>query len=124
MRIPNLKKMLVNTKVHEAMVSRVHGEKWRKTGFGESVMAGLLFPTNTFSRLTSQMVFNNIREDFLDDNKALEQIKEASGQPAHVRVEAFPERMLEAEVKTVATVASQQDWMSADVKLYQAMVAI
>jgi HlyD family secretion protein len=124
MRIPNLKKMLVNTKIHEAMVSRVHGEKWRKTGFGESIHAGVLFPTDTFARLTSVMTFNAIREEFLDDNRAAEMIKEASGQPAHVRVEAFPERMLEAEVKSVASVAAQQDWMSADVKLYQAMVAI
>src|SRR5262249_21385015 len=41
MRIPNLTKMVVNTRVHEAMISKVRGEVWRKTGFGEAVQASL-----------------------------------------------------------------------------------
>src|SRR5208337_785181 len=32
MRIPDLSKMLVNTKVHEALVSHLRGDKWKKTG--------------------------------------------------------------------------------------------
>src|SRR5205085_10096451 len=35
MQIPDLTKMIVNTKIHEAMVSRVKGEQWRATGFGQ-----------------------------------------------------------------------------------------
>src|SRR5262249_29330244 len=50
MRIPDLSRMVVNTKVHEAMVSRVRGEKWRKTGFTESLQAGLLMAPNALSR--------------------------------------------------------------------------
>src|SRR5262249_38690315 len=42
MRIPNLLKMLVNTRVHEAMMSRVRGEEYRRTGFGDCVRAALL----------------------------------------------------------------------------------
>src|SRR5258708_30062325 len=42
MRIPDLSKMIVNTRVHEAMVSRVKGEACQKTGFTESVQAGPL----------------------------------------------------------------------------------
>lgn len=71
MRIPDLNNMLVNTKVHEAMVSRV-----------------------------------------------------LAGQPARIRIDAFPAQGLTGKVKTVGTVASQQDWLSADVKVYQTMVAI
>lgn len=71
MRIPNLNKMQVNTRVHEAMVSRVR-----------------------------------------------------SDQPAQVRVDAFPDRTLRAHVESVATVAAQQDFLSADVKVYQTIVAI
>ena len=56
-RIPDLSKMVVNTKVHEAMVSRLQ-----------------------------------------------------AGQKAVARVDAFPERTLRAHIKSVATVASQQDW--------------
>src|SRR5262249_49761983 len=71
MRIPDLDHMLVNTRVHEAMVAR-------------------------------------LRE----------------GQPASVRVDAHAGQLLPGHVKSVATVAAQQDWMSADVKVYTTMVAI
>jgi multidrug resistance efflux pump len=71
MQIPDLKHMLVNTKVHEAMVSRVH-----------------------------------------------------KGQPALVRVDSFPDRPLHGQVDSIATISSQQDFMSADVKVYTTKVAI
>src|SRR5262249_20726394 len=71
MQIPDLEHMLVNTKVHEALVSKVH-----------------------------------------------------KGQPAKVRVDAYPDRAYPASVDSVATISSQQDWMSADVKVYTTKVAI
>jgi HlyD family secretion protein len=71
MQIPELKHMLVNTKVHEALVAKVH-----------------------------------------------------HGQKAIVRVDSFPDRSMRAEVDSVATVAAQQDWMAADVKVYTTKVAI
>ncbi len=71
MQIPNLKKMMVNTKVHEALVSRVK-----------------------------------------------------SGQPARIRVDSFPDRILNGHVETVATVSSSQDFFSADVKVYTTKVYI
>jgi HlyD family secretion protein len=83
MRIPDLNKMLVNTKVHEAQVSRLRGEERDASG-------NLLYP----------------------------------GMPAHVRLDSYPDRVLRGHVKSVATVASQQDFFSADVKVYQTMVAI
>lgn len=71
MRIPNLDRMMVNTKVHEAMVSKVR-----------------------------------------------------QGQPAVIRIDAFPDQILKGHVEQVATVADAQDRMSADVKVYKTMVAI
>lgn len=71
MQIPNLRRMLVNTKVHEAMVSRV-----------------------------------------------------TSGQPAQIRVDSFPDRILHGHVDLVATVSSQQDFYSTDVKVYTTKVRI
>ncbi len=71
MQIPDLRNMLVNTKVHEALVSRVK-----------------------------------------------------AGQPATVRVESFPDRVLHGKVESVATVAAAQDWLSSDVKVYTTKVAI
>src|SRR5205823_14438270 len=42
MRIPALRRMLVNTKVHEAMVSRIKGDIWQPTGFVDTLRAALL----------------------------------------------------------------------------------
>jgi HlyD family secretion protein len=83
MRIPDLRHMLVNTRVHEALVSNIRGETRDADG----------------------------KIDF-------------RGQEARVRVDAYPDRDLNAHVKTVATVAAQSDWMSADVKMYVTMIAI
>jgi multidrug efflux pump subunit AcrA (membrane-fusion protein) len=46
------------------------------------------------------------------------------GLPALVRVDSQPGRMLKAHVASVSSVAAQQDWMSPDVKVYQAYVEI
>jgi HlyD family secretion protein len=71
MQIPDLRHMLVNTKVHEALITRVH-----------------------------------------------------PGQPALIRVDSTSGQMLHGHVESVATVAAQQDWMAADVKVYTTKVAI
>jgi biotin carboxyl carrier protein len=71
MQIPNLRRMLVNTRVHEALVSRV-----------------------------------------------------TSGQPAIIRVDSFPDRVLHGHVDQVATVSSQADFYSSDVKVYTTKVRI
>jgi HlyD family secretion protein len=78
LQIPDLSQMLVNVRVHEALVSHLHNE---------------------------------------EDDKS-------SGQEAQIRVDAYPNRILKGHVKRVDTVASQQDWFSADVKLYKTLVAI
>jgi len=83
MRITDLSKMLVNTKVHEALVSHLRGEE--HDAYGKLLYTGM---------------------------------------PAHVRLDSYPDRILTGHVKSVATVASQQDFFSADVKVYQTMVAI
>jgi HlyD family secretion protein len=120
MRIPDLRRMLVNTKVHEAMVSRVHGELWQTTGFTDTLRAALLINNDATSRLLGQHALFEMKDKFRDQ----EMQKVIDGQKATVRVDAFPERVLPGHIKSVATVAAQQDWMSADVKVYQTMVSI
>ncbi len=46
------------------------------------------------------------------------------GLPALVRVDAFPDRLLHGRVESVAAVASQPDWLAADVKVYATQVTI
>jgi multidrug efflux pump subunit AcrA (membrane-fusion protein) len=65
----------------------------------------------------SQMLVNvRIHEAFINHMK--------EGLPATVRVDAVSGKVLRAHVKNVANVASPQDWMSPDVKVYQAYVEI
>lgn len=119
-RIPDLKHMLVNTKVHEAMVSKVKGEDWKLTGFGDSIRTVLTATPDALTNLLAGFAFTEIREQYRDK----EQQQIFGGQKARIRVDAFPERILQGHVKSVATVAGQMDWISADVKTYQTMVAI
>ena len=120
MRIPDLRHMLVNTKVHEALVSRVKAELTRPTGFGDCYRAALLATPDALTRLIAESAFAEVRDKFTD--KEHEEV--FGGQPAAVRVDAFPDRILKGHVKSVATISAQQDWLSADVKVYQTMVSI
>jgi HlyD family secretion protein len=47
-----------------------------------------------------------------------------AGQLATVRIDAFPDRLLRGQVRSVATVPSQQDFLSGDVKLYPTTIAL
>jgi HlyD family secretion protein len=120
MRIPDLRRMLVNTKVHEAMVSRIKGDIWQPTGFVDTLRAAMMFTPDGLTRLLGQHAVPDIRDRMRD----YEMKRVFDGMRASIRIDAFPDRTLQGHVKSVATVASQQDWMSADVKLYQTMVAI
>jgi HlyD family secretion protein len=71
MQVPDLRHMIVNTKVHEAFIRRVH-----------------------------------------------------AGQKATIRVDSSGDKTLHGEVEAVASVPSQQDFMSADVKVYATRVVI
>jgi multidrug resistance efflux pump len=71
LRIADLKRFLVNTRIHEALIARVR-----------------------------------------------------VGQTATVRVDAFLLRQFRGRVKAVANVASPQDWLSADVKVYPVVVEL
>lgn len=125
LRIPDLSQMVVNTKVHEAMVSKVRGERFKSTGFSDCVQATILLShLNPFLNLTTLVGFSEVRNAFSEQNHNLELVLISQGQMARVRIDAFPDRILRGHVKTVATMASQTDWMSSDVKVYQTMVAI
>lgn len=121
MRIPNLSRMLVNTRVHEAMVSRLRGETTRPTGFSEAQQVAMTIGRSPLAAALSEVVYDiEFRPQFRErDVKVI-----ASGQPALIRVESFPSKIYKGHVKTVATVPSAADFLTSDVKVYQTMVAI
>lgn len=122
LRIPNLHRMHVNTKVHEAMVARIRGDVRVPTHIVETFQGTMLFNTSPFGRLVSQRqeVIDQIRDKFRN-----REYKTASrGQKATIRVDALPDRVFEGHVRSVANVASQADSWISDVKLYQTVVMI
>jgi multidrug efflux pump subunit AcrA (membrane-fusion protein) len=121
MRIPDLTKMQVNTRVHEAMMSRVRGEEYVRTGFSDSVKAALLTGPDALTRLSSEQAFAFLLHEHFKEE---ERRKVYPGQAATIKVDAHPGKVYKGHVRFVATVASQQDWMSADVRVYQTLVTI
>jgi HlyD family secretion protein len=77
-----------------------------------------------YSRLLNQPAFALRHSRLIEDHRNLDQEQTEGGQSATVRSDAFPDKMLKGHVKSVATVASQQDWMSTDVRVYQTMISI
>lgn len=122
MRIPDLKRMQVNTRVHEAMVSRIRGDERKSTGVFESLRAGLLVNPDALSRLvTHSDPMLNYYRDLVRDK---EYYIATPGQSATIKVDALPGRVLKGHVRSVAAVAAQADWMSSDVKVYQTFVLL
>jgi HlyD family secretion protein len=119
-RIPNLSRMLVNTRVHEAMVSRIKGEVLRPTGFSDSLRAASSFAHLPLGAAANIVGLNEVRSEFRDrDFDVLD-----PGQRCYVRVDAHSSKVFTGRVKSVATVASQTEFFSSDVKVYQTMVSI
>ena len=126
--VPDLSRMLVNARVHEAMVSRVTDgtDKETNTGFGEAINTSLLFTPDLLSGLSAYTAFSDrdVRTAFSAKYAHLEKRLDRHGLDAVVRVNAFSNRELKAHVKSVAPVASQTDFFSSDVKVYQTYIAI
>ncbi len=122
MRIPDLKRMQVNTKVHEAMVSRIRGDDRQSTGFLDTLRVGLLTNPNALSRLllNSEATLTTLREQYRRE----EYIIASRGQTAKIRVDAFPNRVIEGHVRSKAAVASQTDFFASEVKVYQTLVIL
>ena len=119
-----LTQLVVNARVHEAMIPRVRDDKETSTGFSEAVHTTLLFTPQPLCALSAYFAFDGERDAFRSAYAHLEKKRERWGMPAIIHVNAFPDRPLKGHVKRVSPVASQSDWFSADVKLYETHVAI
>jgi multidrug efflux pump subunit AcrA (membrane-fusion protein) len=123
--VPDLKQMLVNARVHEAMVPLVKDDIVKSTGFSEAINTSLLFTTQPINGLCAYLTFDaDLQSAFRSKHAEVEKRQERRGLSATVRVNAFPNRPLRAHVKSVAPVASVTDFFSSDVKVYQTYIAI
>jgi multidrug efflux pump subunit AcrA (membrane-fusion protein) len=124
MKIPNLSKMVVEAKVHEAMVPRVRADVTRRTEFTNFVHGGRLLTPDLFGGLLAYASFDDMRTEFKEGHRSAETEVMVPGQSSSVRINAYQNRTLKAHVKSVGTVPSKTDWFSADVKVYPTTVAI
>ncbi len=122
LRIPNLSVMQVNTKVHEAMVSRIRGEVRVPTHIVEQIQIGLMTNLDPLGRALA--LRPEIAEDLRHRYRAYEYRKIADGQRAFIRIDAMPDKQFVGYVRSVSTVASQADSWFSDVKVYQTNVRI
>ncbi|MEZ6141541.1 MAG: hypothetical protein R3B84_13290 [Zavarzinella sp.] len=121
-RFPDLKKMQVTTRIHEAMISKIRADEKQSTGVVNSIRAGNLLSLNPLASLISQEedLLNRLRDDF----QSYEYEVTSQGQAAKIRIDAFPNKVFNGHVKSVASVASAADYFSSDVKVYNAVIAI
>jgi HlyD family secretion protein len=123
--VPDMRQMVVNARIHEAMVRFVRPDAIRYTGFTEAVNTALLFTPKPLSGLSAYITFDtDMQAAFASKHEDEEKELVGHGLPATVRVNAFSDRALRAHVKSVAPVASQTDFFSSDVKVYQTYIAI
>jgi multidrug efflux pump subunit AcrA (membrane-fusion protein) len=120
-RIPTLSKMLVKVKVHEAMISKVRGKEYRPTGYSDLVRFGFSLGRSDMLALTSyRFAFEEVHDKFKNKDQELV----FPGQSAKIRVDSEPGKIYSGHVKSKATVPSQGDFLSSDVKLYETIVPI
>jgi multidrug efflux pump subunit AcrA (membrane-fusion protein) len=74
--------------------------------------------------LSHMQVNVRVHEALVSHLRGVNPDDKGSWQRALIRVDAYPNRLLTGHVKTVDTVASQQDWFASDVKVYKTVVAI
>jgi multidrug efflux pump subunit AcrA (membrane-fusion protein) len=114
MSIPNLNKMQVKLGVHEAQVGGVHGEVPRPASLDEPLDTPVPDPSAALLDYTAQA-----EPRFIDEKARL-----FDGEPALIRLQAYPEQLLRGHVRQVAPVASQLDSPMRDIHVYATQVAV
>lgn len=121
MRIPNLNKMQVSVRVHEAMYAHIKADTYKSTGFTrEMAQAALLAQPGEFFRLAAMGSWSEVAGSY----RRLEVKLAKPGQPAFIRVDAYPNRVFKGHVSSVANVASSAEFYSSDIKVYPSIVTI
>jgi multidrug resistance efflux pump len=120
MQIPDLRHMIVETKLHESALFHVHTEIRRPTGFTHAVQAGLLASPSVLQGLTTDAAFLDMRDRFHDQDERVQR----SGDAALIHIHAFPDLLWHGHVRQIANVPLMIDWRMTDTKVYQTVVTI
>jgi multidrug efflux pump subunit AcrA (membrane-fusion protein) len=118
--LPDLSKMVVNVRIHEALVGRVYGDTWEPTGFRQGVRASLLTLPSLTTRLAGSAAYLSLSEEFLDRERRLVR----SGLPALIRIDAVPNRVFQGHVQEVGLMPAQNDSRHDTLSMYEAIVSL
>ncbi len=134
LRIPNLENMQIATKIHEAVVTRIRGDNRSPTHVYDLFQVGLASTLHPFgSALSTRPVvmdllpFSTVIDEETEHPSLLQQHEfklNEVGQRATIRIDSAADRRYVGHVKVVSQVASQNDFMMADVKLYPTIVSV
>ena len=125
--VPDMKRMVVNARIHEAMYDKVSkgADRIRQTGFSDTIKGLLALNPQPLDGLFAYAAFElDMEPAFTNEHADEEKILERPGLDAVVRVNAFPDRPLKGHVKFVAPAPSQTDFFNSDVKVYQTYIAV
>jgi HlyD family secretion protein len=117
--LPDLSRLVIHTKVHEALVGRLRADEYVSTGFGDGLAVAQLVAPGGWTRLLGAVGFDFVRDDFRDQERRLVR----GGQPVLVRLDAEPERLFRGHVRDVA-VLSTYDWWAGGVETYETVIAL
>lgn len=74
--------------------------------------------------LTKMQVKARIHEAMIKYLRSVDHRYPETWKPAIIRVSAYPSKLYKGYVKKVATVASKQDWLSTDVRVYETIIVL
>jgi HlyD family secretion protein len=120
MQIPDLRHLVVETRVHEAQFPFIRSEVRIATGFSESLQAALLIQPDPMINVLGQAVFDQVRDELRERDERLE----SRGEEVLIALHAFPDHPLRGHVRQVANVPTVMDWTLADVKIYRTIVSV
>jgi HlyD family secretion protein len=120
MQIPDLKHLVIETRVHEAQFPFIRSEVRAATGFSESLQAALFVQADPLTNILGQVAFDQLGDTFRERDERLV----ARGEEVLIALHAFPDHPLHGHVKQVANVPASLDWTLADVKLYRTIVSV
>lgn len=120
MRIPNLNKLQVRLWLPETLVGQLRGEVWRPTGYGDTMKAVLCATPGLTSQLLAQAAWTDLRKQQQTRETRLVQ----EGEPAEVRLEAYPEQVFRGHVRWVAESGAERGFGPSNLVLYQAFITV
>jgi HlyD family secretion protein len=124
MQIPDLRQMQVRVKVHESVQPRLREDRTSPSGQGLAVMAALTLATlPEINALGTVLAAPEIRRVAAEAGLIREEIVSKPGHEAQIKISSL-DRVLKGRIRWISSVASQNDSISSDVRIYPTLINV